>query len=159
MYGIVNRQQIFDTVDVVCAVLGNGKHNAANKLILGTIAVETSFAEFPDPTPFGAGSGLCQFDLVGFEDVLRRTRQHNIIAIKRAFNIEFHKVTYEMLEYNPLLSVIFCRLFYKLIAEEIEPELSSLARYWKRYYNTHLGKGTEQKFIANYNHYVKGAVE
>jgi hypothetical protein len=159
MYGVINRQQIFDTVDVVCAVLGNGKHNAANKLILGTIAAETSFAEFPDPTPFGAGSGLCQFDLVGFEGVLQRTRQHNIVTLKNEFDIDIQKVTYEMLEYNPLLSVIFCRLFYKLIPEEIPDSLSGMAYYWKKYYNTHLGKGTEQKFIANYNHYIKGAVE
>jgi hypothetical protein len=138
--------------------LGNGANNAANKLILGTIATETRFGEYRDPTPFRAGSGLCQIDQKTFFDIKARTRKHNKDLILKEFDISIENVTYSMLEYNPLLSVMFCRLFYKLIPEEIENDIKCLSMYWKRYYNTSLGKGNEQQFIGNYNYFVKGAL-
>ena len=99
-YGVIDKDQIFKTVKKVCEVLGNGKNNVADKLILGTIAVETSFGNCKDYTPFGAGSGLCQFDRIGFEEVMHRTRDHNREAVKREFGIDINKVEYEWLEYN-----------------------------------------------------------
>ena len=159
MYGVVNKQHIFDSVDAVCTSLGNGKHNAAHKLVLGTIATETNFSEYKDPTPFRAGSGLCQFDFVGYQEVIVRTKERHKKKILNDFDIVINKVTYEMLEYNPLLSIIFCRLFYKLIPDEIRDDLYSMSHYWKKYYNTIAGKGTQEKFVSKYNHYVKGSVE
>ena len=156
MYGIVERQHIFDIVANICQVLGNGANESANKLILGTIAAETMLGEYKDPTPFRAGTGICQFDKIAFQDVKARTRKHNTKLILENFNIDIHKVTYDMLEYNPLLSIIFCRLFYKLIPAEIPSDLYLMACYWKRYYNTEQGKGTVEHFIGNYHHFIGG---
>jgi len=154
-YGITDIQQIFDTVEEVCTVLGNGGNSCANKLILGTIAAETRFGTYKDPTPFKAGSGLCQMDYVGYKEVINRTREHNEQLLNENFGIDILKVEFNDLEYNPLLSIIFCRLFYKLIPEEIKDDVSNLAYYWKRYYNTKAGKGTKEHFIGNYNHFVR----
>jgi len=30
-----------------------------------------------------------------------------------------------------------------------------MARYWKKHYNTRLGKGSEMEFIENFTRYVK----
>jgi hypothetical protein len=32
--------------------------------------------------------------------------------------------------------------------------MKALAQYWKKYYNTSLGKGTAVEAIANYNRYA-----
>lgn len=37
-----------------------------------------------------------------------------------------------------------------------ENDIEGMARYWKKYFNTHLGKGTEQEFITNYKEFVEG---
>lgn len=53
---------------------------------------------------------------------------------------------------------VLCRFKYYSISEPLPSDpndLVALARYWKKYYNTHLGKGTEEEFIKNYNRYVK----
>ena len=33
-------------------------------------------------------------------------------------------------------------------------DIPGMARMWKDYYNTHLGKGTVEEFITNYNKYI-----
>ena len=90
---------------------------------------------------------------------MARTRSWNLQTVLNEFNVDLKRVTYEMLEYNPLLSVIVCRLFYKLIPEEIGSRVSEWATYWKKYYNTEKGKGTVEQYIGDYNYFVKGAMK
>lgn len=54
-------------------------------------------------------------------------------------------------------AVIMCRIKYLDIKEALPDasDVAALAAYWKKYYNTPLGAGTEQEFIDNYNQYVK----
>lgn len=56
------------------------------------------------------------------------------------------------------LAVIMCRLKYLSIEEKlpVAANIPAMAAYWKKYYNTPEGKGTEQEFIDNYNRYVIG---
>jgi hypothetical protein len=35
-------------------------------------------------------------------------------------------------------------------------DIAGMARYWKRYYNTVHGKGTEAEFIKNYEELING---
>lgn len=153
-YGSVDKETIEKITDQVCNVLGHGKNKTAKKLILGTIAQETHMGLYRDPTPFIAGAGLCQFDKIGFDDVKARTREHHKVAIEEEFGINIDKVDYSMLEYNAVLSIIFCRLKYKLIAEPIPIYLHEIAAYWKKYYNTILGKGSADEFVENYTRFV-----
>ena len=37
-----------------------------------------------------------------------------------------------------------------------EDDVEGMARYWKKYHNTSIGKGTEEEFIKHYNELVKG---
>jgi hypothetical protein len=49
-----------------------------------------------------------------------------------------------------------CRIHYLRVKESIPPadDVTSLAQYWKKYYNTSSGSGNEQEFISNYRKYV-----
>ncbi len=51
---------------------------------------------------------------------------------------------------NLAYAVVMCRLHYyrKNFSIPHEHDISALASIWKRYYNTELGAGTREKFIA-----------
>lgn len=158
-YGVTNKKQLIEMVDEVCAVYGNGKNNTADLLIKGIMAVETNMATYIDPTPEGAGNGVCQFDRAPFEDIQRRVVMYKskwVFLAKKNFGIDLKNVTHHMLNYAPLPSIIYCRLFLKLIPEEIPSDVEGMAKYWKKYYNTVLGKGKVEDFIKKYNKYVGG---
>ena len=152
-YGVLKIEDIFGGVEGICEILDGGSF--AVPLILGTIAQETHMGTYRDRTEFNAGSGLCQIDEIGFRDIKERTKNRYKDKIYLKLGISIDKVTYEMLEYNYILSIIFCRLFYKMIPEKIPEDLKGQAHYWKKYYNTWAGKGTPEEYVENYNNWVK----
>ncbi len=149
-YGAIDKKSIYEMTKKVCDVLGHGKNHTAIPLIIGTMCAETQLGTLKDPTEFSVGSGIAQFDKIGYVDVLKRTSKTNKEIIREEFAIDIDKVTYSMLEYNPLLSIIFCRLKYRLIPEPIPKTLEAQAQYWKTYYNTSAGKGTVDHYIKLY---------
>ena len=56
---------------------------------------------------------------------------------------------------NDKLSICMCRVRYRRVKDPIPSDLFGWARFWKKHYNTYLGKGTEAEFIKNYHRYVK----
>ena len=60
----------------------------------------------------------------------------------------------ENLIMNPAYATAAARLQYYRVPEEIPTTLNGQAKYWKKYWNTELGKGTEQEFIEHYKYYV-----
>lgn len=148
-YGLTHPHHAVDIVNAVCAVLGNGSNGCANLLMLETSQQETHLGEFEDPGDYTAGVGLCQADPIGFQDVQRRTRDHNLEAIKEAFGIDLLEVEHRELAYSPLLAFIVCRLHYKLRPERIPMDIHGRAEYWKKFYNSELGKGTVEEYVEN----------
>jgi len=63
----------------------------------------------------------------------------------------------EQIVWNMALSVVYARLHYRRIPEKLPDadDLTGQARYWKRYYNTALGRGTEEEYIANYRREIE----
>ena len=154
-YGVVKEHHIPDMCAEVVRVLGGGER--AFKLLLGTCATESNFGYYEDTTDFSAGTGLCQYDKKPFYWDLERIVKNKkwVKLCKDSWDINLNQVTWEMLEYNPFLSIIFARLKYKLVPEAIPESLQGIAEYWKKYYNTELGKGTPEKFVTKYNQYCK----
>lgn len=59
------------------------------------------------------------------------------------------------LKYNIAYQIAIARLVYFRKKDPLPSiELHELAAYWKKHYNTHLGKGTVEKAIGDYNRYV-----
>jgi hypothetical protein len=60
------------------------------------------------------------------------------------------------LELNLAYQIAMCRLHYYRVSEALpeSEDIQGLARYWKRHYNTHLGKGTQEEFMLNYRAYI-----
>ncbi len=147
-YGLVAPAQLKQFAQAVCDVLGRGDGNSAVYLLCETAAVETQYATYRDLTPNGAGRGVCQCDEIAFKDVQQRTRQADVDAVKAAFDFDLKKVQWDDLNLSPLLAFVFARLHYKLKPEAIPQTLRGRAEYWKKYYNTALGKGSVEEYIA-----------
>lgn len=133
----------------VCDVLGHGSKGGAVTMLLETAAQETHLGRYRDPTPDGAGRGLCQCDPIGFQDVLARARDVDVYAVQKYFGIDLRNTEHRHLDVSPLLAFVVCRLFYKLIPEPFPTNLPGRAAYWKKYYNTRAGKGSVGEYIEN----------
>ncbi|DAB27330.1 MAG: hypothetical protein A2513_04360 [Sulfurimonas sp. RIFOXYD12_FULL_33_39] len=144
-YGLISQNDIYKAVDRVVECLGGGA--AAKMLLLETSAAETDMGDAHDLT-WNTGIGLMQFDKIGFDDVKIRTSQAKKQKVKECFGVDIDKVIHTDLRWSPLLSVIFARLKYLLVPNAIPNTIGGRAEYWKRWYNSSLGKGTPEHYLA-----------
>ena len=56
----------------------------------------------------------------------------------------------ELLEYNIAYAIIMCRLKYRRSKGKLPSSVNGMAQYWKKNYNTALGKGKSEEFIEKY---------
>lgn len=121
---------------------------AAVNLVLGTIAQESKFGTYLRQLGSGPARGICQMEQPTFN------------WLKGVYGRKYPKLgaaLFEEVEWDLYLAILVCRLRYRVVPEPLPAadDLLGLARYWKKYYNTYLGKGTESEFIANYRRYVQ----
>lgn len=150
-YGAIDKEEIRKIVFVICKHFRDVEN--AEKLILGTIAVETDFATTRDNTK-ESGAGLTQIDKIAFEDIKKRTKTAVKAMIYKEFDIHIDDIVYDSLKHSPFLSILFSRLFYLLIPEKIPDTIQKQAEYWKKYYNTANGKGNTETYIKKYAKFV-----
>lgn len=145
MYGVLSKDDIKKTAEIVVKILGGGEN--AVKLLLETCAAETLMGTYRNKIQYNYGLGLCQFDKIAFLNVQQKTSLTKKELIIKWFNIDIDKVEYRELAYSPLLSMIWCRLYYLLVPSVIPSTLEGRAEYWKKYYNSVLGSGTVEEYI------------
>ena len=106
----------------------------------------------------GYNGGIFQVDQIGYLDTKHTSSHPGLVRkfskIKSAFGIDWAKTSWSDLR-KPLYSAIAARLVLANKSPPIPSSLSGQAKYWKQYYNSGLGKGTEQKFINDWNAYLK----
>ncbi|MGL5682551.1 MAG: hypothetical protein ACRDDZ_05775 [Marinifilaceae bacterium] len=127
----------------------------AVELVLGTIAQESAGGESIRQMGNGPALGICQMEPATFDDIYNNFLRYKKDLKDKVLNASGCLSLYShCLEYNMALSIAMCRVHYYRVPEAIPADLPGWARYWKKYYNTHLGKGTEAGFIANYKKHV-----
>lgn len=128
--------------------------NALN-LLLGTCAQESTFGKYRRQFGGGPALGIFQMEPATFRDIC-----DNFLRYKPELIRKTQKVSgVDCFEPNDLinndkLAICFARIHYLRIKESIPGDLQGWARYWKKYYNTPLGKGTEAEFIQNFKMFV-----
>jgi hypothetical protein len=152
-YGRETPEQILRYIGEICDVFSDGYPDKADlyarsyRMLYETICAETQFGTFPDYCN-ESGFGLPQFDVAGYNEVMRKKDKYqDLIWEKWKINIDLVQLI--ELRYNPFLSLLFCRLFYKGIPQHIPHEMPERAHYWKRWYNTSKGKGTVEHYIKS----------
>lgn len=148
-YGLTNSRQLLELAKDVCDVLGHGKYKNAVALLIETCAAETHCGRFADRHPYRLGVSVGQIDQIRFDDIKTRTRVKDRLAIQSAWGIQLKDVELRDLAYSPLLALIFMRLAYKQIPEEIPKTVEGRATYWKDHYNSHhpSAKGDPAEYI------------
>lgn len=133
---------------------------AAENLVLGTAAQESCCGKYLVQLKDGPARGIFQMEprtlddiyanYLSFRDDLRGTVDAWLIgAIGKAENLTV----------NLAYAALMCRVHYLRRAEPLPKadDVRGMAVYWKRYYNTVHGQGTEQEFVENYERYIGGA--
>ena len=124
-------------------------------LVVGT-AIQESRLHYLKQIPSGIAKGLCQMEEATHDDIW-----DNFLAYKPEIKQKLMGLVnpsmdlVDQLKGNLYYSVAMCRIHYYRVSEALPSDLEGMARYWKKYYNTELGKGTVEEFIHNYEQAVK----
>ena len=129
----------------------------ATELIMLTIAQESRLGHFVKQLGNGPALGIAQMEPATFKDHTDhylRYKQDIKEAIMKACNLM--KWEDKALVYNLKFSISMCRVHYLRNSEPlpVHTNISKMAEYWKKYYNTHLGAGTVEEAINNYQKYA-----
>lgn len=137
------RQVIADTL------LMYGLHSPeAVALLLGTAAVESDFGTFLRQK-HGPAMGAFQMEPATFFDIRdRRFMQYPVLV---------HCIPEKMIV-NLQLATLMARLKYKDAPPALPPanDIEEQGRYWKKWYNSKLGKGQPEDYVVKFNRYVLG---
>lgn len=116
-------------------------------LLVGTACVESECGKYIKQVN-GPACGIFQMEPVTANDIYENYIKYKE-NYKTIYDILFNKYfTIEQnLMYNLAFSIFMCRMHYMRIKEKIPETFDEQAKYWKKYYNTKLGKGTEQDYI------------
>jgi hypothetical protein len=121
---------------------------AAENLVLGTALVESKAAYVRQVK--GPAISIFQIEPATYKDLLRWLKErpdleHKVMVLRSGMYPVADSV-FEM-QGNLCYAAAMCRVFYRRIPQELPGPANSLgmAKYWKVFYNTLLGKGTIEK--------------
>ena len=131
---------------------------AATKLLLGTAVVESGLGYYLRQLEHGPARGVYQMEPATYDDIWDNFI-HARPSLKKIFQDRFGENVHNNftnLAGDLYLATTMARVHYFRNPEKLPPahQVKDLARYWKMYYNTHLGKGTVKDFITNYQKYL-----
>lgn len=146
----MNAQQLKELViEPVLKDTGLYSEVAVN-LLLGTAAQESRMGYYLKQVK-GPALGIYQIEPETAWWLLKKYRDKAEHYLNEIHTVE------EQLIIDLALQTLVCRLKYYSIKEPLPDDPNDvwkLAHYWKKYYNTHLGKGTPEEFVANYRRFV-----
>jgi len=120
-------------------------NKSAVNLLLGTAAQESKFGTYIRQIN-GPALGIFQMEKPTFD------------WLKNIYGSKYPIGEFDELEYNLKQAILLARLRYRIVPKPLPDadDIEGLAKYWKEYYNTPLGKGKIEQFINNYKKYIKG---
>lgn len=125
---------------------------AAIQLLLGTSAQESGFGHYLKQT-CGPAGGAFQVEPATAQ-WLEETLPTDLVAWLKSYRDD--ETIEWALVYRLDYEIACCRLRYFKVHDPLPAagDLDGQAAYWKKYYNTPLGKGTVDEYIANYKKYI-----
>ncbi len=138
---------------------------AAVNLLLGTAAKESEMGFYLKQLGRGPALGIYQMEPETYKWMLTILNKDFGDPNSKRFTLRGNLLEYlpqhdgpaNTMIFNLAWATIMCRLRYYVVKAPLPAadDIAGLARYWKKYYNTSAGKGTEQEFINAYRKYVK----
>lgn len=147
----MNSKQLYnEIITPTLAELGLYREEAA-KLVLYTAAHESLCGKYIKQVG-GIALGIYQCEPLTHADIARfiKTRHNLYINFIQATSIPASLFgNDDLLVSNLRYATAICRIHYYRIPHPIPTDLEGMAKYWKKYYNTSLGKGKVDDFIKH----------
>lgn len=135
-----------------------GLHSpAAEDLLMGTAAHESHLGRFLRQHPTGPARGVYQMEPATHDDIWRNFLWHRSALATAVRGLRLFDgrwiPDYDEMQGNLYYATAMARIHYRRIPEALPAhgDVLGYASYWKRYYNTPLGKGRTQDFLRNWN--------
>jgi hypothetical protein len=157
----ISCQQLKDLI-IIPTISAIGLYSPdALQLLVGTAAQETQLGTYIAQIGIGTngGLGIYQCEKPTYNDIWDNVVQNNV-AMRAKIKLYLGydgKPSHLRLISDIALATVIARLHYYRVGESLPSgkNVEAMARYWKKYYNTRLGKGTEEQFIQNYDKYIR----
>jgi hypothetical protein len=156
----MNVEQLRDyIIKPTLLMLGYNSDSAIN-LLLGTCAQETAMGEYIVQKGLGldGGIGIYQMEMPTYHYIYDKYITQNL-TMQHRFRIFLGydgRPHAARMASDLFLATAMARLYYYSIPERLpgHDDIRGLAKYWKKHWNTSLGKGRIEQFIANYQRYI-----
>ena len=128
-----------------------GPSQAAEELLLMTAAQETHLGRWVKQEGGGPAVGVYQMEPATFRDNLAWARGN---FVTKAIFTDYDDP--EMMVWHWDFATVMARVHYLRVREALPAwdDRKGLAEYYKKYWNTYLGKATVPEAMANYERYV-----
>lgn len=156
----MNARQLKEVVIVPSLIALGLESPAAVNLMLGTCAQESAMGQYlvQQNIGFKGGIGIYQMQRLTYDDIWNRKIEDNV-AIKARIRLMLGydgKPPADRMASDLKLATVMTRLFYAAISDPLpdQDDIRGLGAYWKKFYNSAMGKGTIDEFVTNYRKYV-----
>lgn len=146
-----NKDQFRELINSIL-LEANLHSEAAVELLMMTAAVESQFGTYLKQIK-GPARGVFQMEPATEKDIWE-----NYLRYKPTLAATVRKYSSghpDELRFNLAYGILMARILYLRTPEGIPSvdDKKALASYWKKWYNTHMGKGTVEKALAAYQTY------
>jgi hypothetical protein len=124
----------------------------AEDLLMGTAAQESHLGKYIAQIN-GPAKGIFQMEPATEKDLWEYIARKNLTNLIGTVSGVFGPNPLH-LEGNLLYQIIIARIFYRRVKEVIPEGLVLQAKYYKKYWNTELGKATVDQYVKNYTTYA-----
>ena len=110
-------------------------------LVVGT-AIQENRLHYLKQIPSGIAKGICQMEEATHDDIWDNFLKYKPEIKEKLMGLTNQSMDLvDQLKGNLYYAVAMCRIHYYRVSEPLPNDLAGMARYWKKYYNTELGKG------------------
>ena len=140
----INRFQLRDLIARVLIPMRLHSSEVVD-LLMGTCAQESQMGTYLRQLGGGPALGIFQMEPSTFLDLRER------------YGIRYGMLSRvpEEQEWDLKLAILMARIKYLSCPGAIPKDVERQARYWKQWYNTALGAGTVDEYLANYRKYCQ----
>ncbi|MBU1567735.1 MAG: hypothetical protein KJ630_19185 [Proteobacteria bacterium] len=152
---MINKDQLQHVITEVLTAIDMCSLDAVS-MLMGTAAVESNLGEYLYQIG-GPALGIFQMEPNTERDIWGRylyfrTKKSNAIATVTGVS----KLCPFALKTNLAYQIAMARVLYLRVSEPIPDsgDIEGQALYWKKHYNTRLGKGTAKKYVEKWHRYI-----
>lgn len=129
---------------------------AAEELLLGTACQESHCGRYLSQLGDGPARGIFQMEPATHDDIHRNFLKFKLVLRGKVNRLSLRLEDADEMRWNLLYAAAMCRLHYFRVKQAlpVAGDLDGQASYWKRFYNTSLGKGTTDEYRRNWQRFT-----